>query len=215
MLGILVVWLAARMILANTFSIGLLIAFIAYKDLFLQRVSDLIDTFVELRMLGLHAERLADIALTAPEPRGRAARRAGAARRWRSRCATSRSATAPNDPWVLEDVSFRIEAGRVGGDRRPLGLRQDHAPEAARRAAAADRAARSSSTASRSPGSGAETWRAMIGVVMQDDSLFAGSIADNIGFFAADPDRDAHRGLRPARPRCTTTSPPCRWATAR
>ena len=29
----------------------------------------------------------------------------------------------------------------------------------------------------------------MIGVVMQDDSLFAGSIADNIGFFAADADR--------------------------
>ena len=29
----------------------------------------------------------------------------------------------------------------------------------------------------------------MIGVVMQDDSLFAGSIADNIAFFAADPDR--------------------------
>ena len=52
--------------MANSFSIGLLIAFIAYKGLFVRRVSDLIDTFVELRMLGLHAERLADIALTAP-----------------------------------------------------------------------------------------------------------------------------------------------------
>ena len=28
----------------------------------------------------------------------------------------------------------------------------------------------------------------MIGVVMQDDNLFAGSIADNIAFFAADAD---------------------------
>jgi ATP-binding cassette subfamily B protein RaxB len=37
---------------------------------------------------------------------------------------------------------------------------------------------------------GAEAWRAMTGVVMQEDSLFAGSIADNISFFAADPDRD-------------------------
>ncbi len=67
-LGILIVYLAARMILANEFSVGLLIAFIAYQALFLRRVSGLIDTFVELRMLGLHAERLADIALTAPEP---------------------------------------------------------------------------------------------------------------------------------------------------
>ena len=69
-LGILVIWLAARMILDGTFSIGLLIAFIAYQDLFLRRVSGLIDTAVDLRMLGLHAERLADIALTAPEPPG-------------------------------------------------------------------------------------------------------------------------------------------------
>ena len=83
--------------MANTFSIGMLIAFIAYKGLFVRRISDLIDTAVDLRMLGLHAERLADIALTAPEPRGRAARRS-ARPRSRSRSAASRSATAPAIP---------------------------------------------------------------------------------------------------------------------
>jgi ATP-binding cassette subfamily B protein RaxB len=31
-------------------------------------------------------------------------------------------------------------------------------------------------------------WRSMIGVVMQDDQLFAGSVADNICFFADQPD---------------------------
>ena len=109
------------MIMANTFSVGLLIAFIAYKDLFVRRVSDLIDTAVELRMLGLHAERLADIALTAPEPPGEP--RAGARRpsRSRSRSATSRSATAPNDPWVLEDLSFRIEPGESVAIAGPSG----------------------------------------------------------------------------------------------
>ena len=97
-LGILVIWLAARMIMANTFSIGLLIAFIAYKDLFVRRVSDLIDTFVELRMLGLHAERLADIALTAPEPLGEP-REAPAPRAGGDRGrATCRSATARTTP---------------------------------------------------------------------------------------------------------------------
>ena len=35
---------------------------------------------------------------------------------------------------------------------------------------------------------GGERYRAMIGVVMQDDQLFAGSIADNISFFAETPD---------------------------
>jgi ATP-binding cassette subfamily B protein RaxB len=35
---------------------------------------------------------------------------------------------------------------------------------------------------------GLQNFRAMLGVVMQDDQLFAGSIADNISFFAEQPD---------------------------
>jgi ATP-binding cassette subfamily B protein RaxB len=35
---------------------------------------------------------------------------------------------------------------------------------------------------------GIERYRSMIGVVMQDDQLFAGSIADNISFFSEHPD---------------------------
>ena len=35
---------------------------------------------------------------------------------------------------------------------------------------------------------GIDQYRAMMGVVMQDDQLFAGSIADNITFFADNPD---------------------------
>jgi ATP-binding cassette, subfamily B, bacterial CvaB/MchF/RaxB len=37
---------------------------------------------------------------------------------------------------------------------------------------------------------GIDRYRAMIGVVMQDEQLFAGSIAENICFFAANPDKD-------------------------
>ncbi len=35
---------------------------------------------------------------------------------------------------------------------------------------------------------GAETWRMQVGTVMQDDTLFAGSINDNISFFDPAPD---------------------------
>jgi len=35
---------------------------------------------------------------------------------------------------------------------------------------------------------GLRAWREMIGTVMQDDQLFAGSIIDNISFFDAQPD---------------------------
>jgi ATP-binding cassette subfamily B protein RaxB len=36
---------------------------------------------------------------------------------------------------------------------------------------------------------GSEHWRSMIGVVMQDDQMFAGSVADNICFFDDRPDQ--------------------------
>src|SRR5690349_15939371 len=67
-LAIVVIWLGAQRVLENQMSIGMLLAFIAYKDQFLERVSNLIDKAVDLTMLRLHAERLADIALTTPEP---------------------------------------------------------------------------------------------------------------------------------------------------
>ena len=51
----------------SVFSVGMLIAYLAYKDQFSQRVGALIDKWVELRMLRLHGERLSDIVVTEPE----------------------------------------------------------------------------------------------------------------------------------------------------
>lgn len=187
-LGIGIVYLAARMILSNEFSVGLLVAFLAYKDLFLRRVSGLIDTLVELRMLGLHAERLADIALTRPEPRSDP-RPAGPVTPTTMELQGVSFRYSSNDPLVVRNVSLRIQPGEWVSLTGPSGCGKttllklmaglleptegkiliDGAPMARL---------------------GPDRWRAMIGVVMQDDTLFAGSIADNIAFFAANPDQD-------------------------
>jgi ATP-binding cassette, subfamily B, bacterial CvaB/MchF/RaxB len=193
-LMILVVWLGAMRVLENTMSVGMLLAFIAYKDQFLGRVSNLIDRAVDLTMLKLHAERLADIALSAPEP--------CAAGDLDDDPADAKADAAPlsvevralrfrygdHEPWVLDGTSFRIEAGEtvaiVGASGRgkttllkilasllePVDgeVLVDGRPLAR---------------------FGVERWRAHIGVVMQDDQLFAGSIADNICFFADRPDQ--------------------------
>lgn len=186
-LAILVVWVGAQRVLDHTFSVGMLIAFIAYKDQFLQRVSELINKAVDLRMLQLHAERLADIALTAPEARAE----------WHAPYAERppvgievrklRFRYSDNDPWVLDGVDFRIEAGEsvaiVGGSgcgkttllKVLSSLMQPSEGEILIGGEPLKRI-------------GGERYRAMIGVVMQDDQLFAGSIADNISFFAETPD---------------------------
>src|SRR5260221_12235363 len=50
------------------FTVGMLYAFIGFKLVFLTRVNNLVDKWNEFRMLDLHAERIADIALAEPEP---------------------------------------------------------------------------------------------------------------------------------------------------
>ncbi|MCS6133878.1 peptidase domain-containing ABC transporter [Shewanella baltica] len=65
--NILVIYLAAELVMAGSFTTGMLFAFIAYKAQFMERMSKLIEKLIEYRMLSLHFERIADIALTAKE----------------------------------------------------------------------------------------------------------------------------------------------------
>ena len=188
MLAIVVVWLGANLVLEKQMSIGMLLAFIAYKDQFLSRVSNLIDRAVDLTMLRLHAERLADIALTKPEPRGAAAEASETARPVAIEVRNLRFRYSETDPWVLDRVSFRIEPGEtvaiVGasgcGKTTLLKILASLLPPTE-----GELLVDGQSLASL----GATRWRSMIGVVMQDDQLFAGSVADNICFFADQPDK--------------------------
>src|SRR5258705_4189857 len=66
--NVIVVWLAALLVMDGRFTVGMLYAFIGFKLVFLTRVIALLDKWNELRMLDLHSERSADIALAEPEP---------------------------------------------------------------------------------------------------------------------------------------------------
>ena len=61
--NLIVVYLGASFVIEGEFTVGVLIAFLAYKSQFGSRVSSLIDKYVELKMLNIHGERLADIVL--------------------------------------------------------------------------------------------------------------------------------------------------------
>ncbi len=187
-LGILVVWIGAQRVLANTFSVGMLLAFIAYKDQFLDRVSDLINKVLDLQMLRLHADRLADLALTAPEPRDPVRRpdtgRIGPAT---IEVRGLRYRYSENDPWVLDGIEFRVEAGESVAIVGPSGCGKTTLLKVL---ASLFPPSEGELLVNDTPLArlGIERYRSMIGVVMQDDQLFAGSIADNICFFSEEPD---------------------------
>jgi ATP-binding cassette, subfamily B, bacterial CvaB/MchF/RaxB len=181
-----VVWVGALLVMDHRFSVGMLFAFIAYKEQFATRVSGLIDKLVEVRMLKLQGERLADIVLTAPEPQAAVAPR-GTGPEPRLELNGVSFAYSDGEPEVLRRLNLVIEPGEsvaisgVSGCGKTtllklmLGI---HAPQAGEIRIGGVPLQRL----------GLRAWRDMIGTVMQDDQLFAGSITDNISFFELQPD---------------------------
>lgn len=187
--------MGAHLVLANEFSVGMLVAYLSYKGQFNGRITSLIDTFVGFRLLRLHGERLADIVLSTPEeadvlpqsfpPVETSIEVEGLGFRY-----------AESEPWVLRDCSLRIEAGEsvaiVGASgcgkttlvKLILGLLKPC--EGAILIGGQD-------LHKTGPGN----IRRIVGVVMQGDQLFCGSLADNISFF--DQEVDQHRVERAAR----------------
>ncbi|QGZ40382.1 ATP-binding cassette subfamily B protein RaxB [Pseudoduganella flava] len=188
--AVLVIWLGAERVLQNAFSVGMLLAFISYKDQFLSRVSSLIDKTLDLFMLRLHAERLADIALTPPEPEGAplpdTPRQGPVGLTLRG----VRFRYGACDPWILDGIDLTIEPGESVAIVGPSGCGKT---TLLRLLASLLEPSAGEVLVDGRPltPQGVEHYRTRIGVVLQDDQLFAGSIADNICFFADAP-RDDH-----------------------
>jgi ATP-binding cassette subfamily B protein RaxB len=183
-----VIWLGAILVLDGGFSVGMLFAFISYKQQFISRITSFIEKGIEFRMLGLHTERVADIALAGPEPHetfGLVETRPLPAtievRNLSFRYSDS-------DPLALQNVNLRVEEGESVAIVGPsgcgkttllkliLGLLSPTEGEVLIGGASLSRL-------------GQSFCRGMIGAVMQEDQLFAGSIADNISFFDQEPDQ--------------------------
>jgi ATP-binding cassette subfamily B protein RaxB len=188
---VVVVWLAARAVLDHSFTAGMLFAFVAYKDQFSTRVAALIDKLVELAMLRLHGERVADIVMSEQEPA--VPHEADEVDLARIRPAIElRNVSyrySSTEPWVFENISLRIEAGEcvaitgLSGCGKTtlvkvmLGLLAPTQGEVYIDGQPIQRL-------------GLTNYRQMIGTVMQGDRLFTGSLADNICFFDPLPDME-------------------------
>lgn len=59
--SIIILWVGANQVIVNEFSIGMYLAFIAYSTQFSSRISNLIDSFMSLKLMKLHIERISDI----------------------------------------------------------------------------------------------------------------------------------------------------------
>jgi ATP-binding cassette subfamily B protein RaxB len=186
---IIIIWLGAKLILDGNFTVGVLMAFVAYKDQFDGRVSSLIDKIFEVKMLQLQGERLADIVLTAPEDTQRHHKGTASelALEPSVEITNLRYRYADQEPWVLDGVNIKIEAGESVAIVGPSGCGKStlmNVMLGIRTPSEGDVLIGGVSVSQ----VGLDTLRSMVGTVMQDDSLFAGSVSDNICFFEHKPD---------------------------
>ena len=181
-----VIWLGARAAMAGELTVGMLFAFLTFKLLFLTRINALIDKVIEFRMLDLHAERIADIALTDPEPVG--LNRSLSADRPLVVRAEGLGFSYGHEGFVFRGIDFDVRPGQTVALVGPSGCGKTTLIKVL--------------TGLLVPSEGRllidghdlkeldlGSYRSRIGAVMQDDQLFIGTIEDNISFF--DPQHDA------------------------
>ncbi|MFZ6656546.1 peptidase domain-containing ABC transporter [Undibacterium sp. TJN19] len=184
---VIVIWLAALAVLDNRFSIGMLFAFISYKDQFSSRLAALIDKLFELRMLRLHGERVADIVLTEAERDEQAIEIDASRILPEIEIKNLGFRYSDSEPFVLKGLNLQIPAGQCIAITGPsgcgkttllkllLGLLEPSEGEILIGGVQLKHL-------------GLHNYRELLGTVMQEDQLFAGSISDNICFFDPAPD---------------------------
>ncbi len=187
--NVLVVYLGARAIMANELTVGMLYAFMAYKEQFLSKATNLIETGIQYRMLDLHLDRLSDIALAEREQNrhGESLVTRPVAGALELQDVTYRY--ADTEPEVLSGAGLKVAAGEFvaitgpsGGGKTTLlkimiGLFRPTAGTVLIDGVPLENM-------------DIQAFRSQVGVVMQDDQLLSGSIAENICFFDASLDLD-------------------------
>ena len=180
--NILVIWLGAQAALDGRMTVGMLFAFVSYKAQFAEKSVRLLEKAIELRMLRLHLQRLADIALTEQEPG--LDRPSGYERTLRGEIEVRGLSFRYGDdePFIFENLNFRVAAGEHVAISGPsgcgkttllkilIGLIRPTSGEVL-------------IDGMPLPALGSGVFRSQIGVVMQEDHLLSGSIADNICCF--------------------------------
>ncbi len=173
---------------------GVLFGFLAYRGVFRERVSTVMENIWSLQLAGVHLRRLDDLMLAEPEPRGGALTQVEGPGCLKLDHVSFRY--APTEPLILDDVSLECPPGACIAIVGPSGsgkstlvkliLGIEKAQHGTVRLDDVDIEAVNR-----------QVWRQRFGVVMQDDTLLAGSINDNIAFF--DPKFDVEKVRSAAR----------------
>lgn len=190
---VLVICTSAVLVLNNQFSLGMLMAFMSYRMLFVSKTASFIQQVFEYRLIGIQLNRLSDIVLHPPEKlenQVAAQSRMGLPKLIIQGALTLKQVCFqyhPQENFILENISCHIDAGEkvaiIGPSGRGkstllkvmMGLLLPSSGEILIDNISLE-------------GQDRTRYRTSVAAVMQDDALLSGSILDNIAFFEEDID---------------------------
>jgi ATP-binding cassette subfamily B protein RaxB len=181
-------YLAARYLIADTMTAGMLFAFFTYKRFFTTSTLTFIETVFKVRVLSLHLDRLADVIRTESEPMDNAT--------------LEFDSLTFDQPLIVQNLMFSYP-----GDQHPLISNLSFVINPGDRIVLAGPSGTGKSTIIKiilkliEPQQGTiklgnlvqggvtrQRWLSNVGTVMQNDRLFSGSVRENIAFGDAEID---------------------------
>ncbi len=187
--NIIIIVLGATAVMHGEFTIGMLFAYTSYRGQFVGKAQAMVDKVIEYKMVSIHLDRIADIALTEPEQDLRGEGDVPRALQGGIKVNNLAFRYSEQDPFVFKNISFDIKpgesvaiVGQSGCGKTTLMkvlLRLLNPVEGEMFVDGIDVTKMS-----------LHNYRSQIAAVMQDDTLLSGSIAENICFFEPKPDME-------------------------
>ncbi len=188
--NVLIVFMAGSLVIAGELSIGMMIAFLSYKEQLYKRFFGLIDKYFDFRMLDIHLCRLADIAHCKPEQLSTGPSLLPAPDTSTTFFEVKNLSFRYSDdcPYLFQNLDLRVRANESVAIIGPTGCGKSTLlrvilslyPPTSGSLNLYDTPLKQL---------GLEYYRSNICGVLQDDSLLSGTIFDNISFFDPLPDR--------------------------
>ena len=201
--NLLVIYFSATAVIGNFITVGMLYAFMSYKNRFVESIDALIAKWIELKMLGLHLDRLSDIVFTKAEKieqwsalpinGGDSVQPLRGSIEVRNLTFRYGEAEAP----AFRNLNFSIEAGETVAIVGPSGCGKSTLLKCLMGLL---KPSEGEILIDGKPLTQLPHYRSQIAGVMQDDQLMAGSIADNIACF--EPQVDTQRLVQCAQMAC-------------
>lgn len=187
--SILVIYFGALIVIDGELTVGMLLAFIAYKGQFTTSITNFIDNILSFKLLGLHLERLSDITLQKTELNNTNYAAPLSTVKGDIRLESIYFRYADSSEWVLQNVNLEVKSGDsiaiVGASgcgkttllKIILGLLKPTSGRIYLDGVDINQL-------------GLNEYRQHFGAVMQNDLLFSGTLFENITLFESNYDED-------------------------